>query len=117
MRMLAFAAALLVAAPGTAMAQTAPAAPAAPAAPTAPAAPAATSEHYSTTSTEIGVLLDDPAARAVLDKHIPGMTTNEQVDMARSMTLKSIQQYSPDIITDTVLAAVDADFAKLPVKK
>lgn len=76
-------------------------------------APAA---HYSTSETEIGVLLDDPAAKALLDKHIPGMTTSDQIDMARGMTLKAIQQYSPDAITDKVLAALDADFQKIPVK-
>lgn len=44
------------------------------------------------------------------------MTTNEQIDMARAMTLKGVQQYSPDQVTDKVLAEIDADFAKLPVK-
>lgn len=68
---------------------------------------------YSTSTTEIGALLDDPAAKAVLERHVPGMTTNDQVDMARSMTLKDIQQYSPDQITDKVLAEIDADLAKL----
>ena len=82
----------------------------------APAATTAQPAHYSTSSTEIGSLLDDPAAKALLDKHIPGMTANEQVDMARGMTLKDIQQYSPDQITDKVLANLDADFAKLPAK-
>lgn len=84
-----------------------------------PAAPSAvaSADRYSTSSTEIGTLLDDPAAKAVIEKHIPGMTTNEQVDMARGMTLKDVQQYSPDAITDKVLAETDADLAKLPVKK
>jgi para-nitrobenzyl esterase len=87
---------------------------------TAPAAatpaPSASTKHYSTADTEIGTLLDDPAARAILDKRVPGMTGNEQIDMARSMTLKGIQQYSPDAITDKVLAEIDADFAKIPAK-
>lgn len=72
--------------------------------------------HYSTATTDIGTLLDDPAAKAVLDKHIPGMTSNDQIDMARAMTLKDIQQYSPDQVNDKVLAAIDADFAKMPAK-
>jgi para-nitrobenzyl esterase len=82
-----------------------------------PAASAtAAAAHYSTSTTEIGTLLDDPAAKAVIEKHVPGMTTNDQIDMARAMTLKDIQQYSPDAVTDKVLAAIDADFAKLPAK-
>jgi para-nitrobenzyl esterase len=36
--------------------------------------------------------------------------------MARGMTLKAIQQYSPDAITDKVLADIDADFQKIPAK-
>lgn len=79
--------------------------------------PAFAQTSYSTANTEIGTLLDDPSAKAILDKHVPGMTNNDQVDMARAMTLKDIQQYSPDEITDKILAEIDADFAKLGVKK
>jgi hypothetical protein len=76
-------------------------------------APAA---KYSTSQSTIGTLLDDPAARAVLDKYLPSVTHGDQIDMARSMTLKDIQQFAPDVITDQVLAQVDAELAKLPAK-
>ncbi|EZP74116.1 hypothetical protein BV96_00204 [Sphingomonas paucimobilis] len=79
---------------------------------TAPAAAPANGK-YSTAETDIGTLLDDPAAKAIVEKHIPGLTTNEQIDMARGMTLKVVQQYSPDEVTDARLAAIDADLAKL----
>jgi len=72
---------------------------------------------YSVTDTDIGALLDDPAARAIVDKYIPGFSAGDQVDMARSMTLSSIQQFAPDRITDEALAGIDAEFAKLPAKK
>jgi para-nitrobenzyl esterase len=81
-----------------------------------PAPAAGGAERYSTSTTQIGTLLDDPAAKAVIEKHIPGMTTNDQIEMARGMTLKDIQQYSPEAVTDKVLAETDADLAKLPVK-
>jgi hypothetical protein len=84
---------------------------------TAPAAPAATAAHYNTTETEIGVILDDPAARAVLEKHVPELKGNDQIDMARSMTLKALQDFSPETFTDKKLAEIDADLAKLPAKK
>jgi len=87
-----------------------PAKTAAPAAAT-PAAPA--TPKYTTADTEIGTLLDDPAARAILDKLVPEMTSNDQIDMARAMTLKSIQAYAPDDLTDELLAKIDAEFAKL----
>ena len=72
---------------------------------------------YSTTATEIGTLLDDPASKAVLDQVLPGFSTNPQVEMARGMTLKSIQSYAADQLTDEKLAKVDVELAKLPVKK
>ncbi|MGE8134355.1 hypothetical protein ACQKO5_12155 [Novosphingobium subterraneum] len=76
------------------------------------AAPAA-KPKYSTAETDIGTLLDDPAAKAIIDKYIPGMTSNEQIEMARSMTLKAVQTYAPEDVTDERLAQIDADLAKL----
>jgi hypothetical protein len=81
----------------------------------APATAAAT--HYTTGATDIGTLLDDPAAREVIDKHLPGFSSGDQINMARALTLKSLQQYVPDRFTDQVLAEIDADLAKLPAKK
>ena len=81
----------------------------------APAVPAVKS--YNTAETDIGTLLDDPAAKAILDKYLPGFSANPQVGMARGMTLKAVQQYAPEQFTDKALAAIDADLAKLPVKK
>jgi hypothetical protein len=80
-------------------------------------APAAAAQHYSTSETDIGTLIDDPAAHAIVDKYIPGMLSGDQIDMARSMTLKAIQPYAADRVTDKALAEIDAEFAKLPVKK
>lgn len=83
----------------------------------APCAAFGQAAPYSTTTTEIGVLLDNPETKAIIEKHIPGMTKNDQVEMARAMTLKDIQQYSPDAVTDKVLAAIDADLAKVKPAK
>jgi para-nitrobenzyl esterase len=105
---------IALAAPMFANAQTA--APAAPAASSAaPAVSSSATAHakYSTNETEIGTLLDDPIAKAIIEKNIPGFTTNDQVDMARAMTLKQVQQYAPDDVTDAVLAKIDAEFAAL----
>lgn len=75
------------------------------------------SHHYTTADTDIGTLLDDPAARAIVDAHIPGFSSSPNIGMARAMTLKSVQQFSPDMVTDQVLADIDAELAKLPAKK
>jgi para-nitrobenzyl esterase len=82
----------------------------------APAARTATA-RYNTADTDVGTLLDDPAARAIVDKHIPGFSAGDQIDMARGMTLRSLQQFAPDKITDQVLAEIDMELAKLPAKK
>jgi len=81
--------------------------------PATTAAPTPATPKYTTADTEIGTLLDDPAARAILDKFVPEMTSSDQIDMARAMTLKSIQAYAPDDLTDEILAKIDAEFAKL----
>lgn len=107
MRTLIIAAALAVASPAAAFAQAAPTPPAS----IAPAAPV-----YTVAGTDIGTLIDTPETKAVLDKYLPGFTANEQIAMARSLTLKSLQQYTPDTMTDEALAKIDADLAKIPAK-
>jgi hypothetical protein len=82
----------------------------------APAA-AASAAHYTTSDTDIGTLLDDPAAHAIVDRYLPGVLSGDQIDMARGMTLKAIQPYASDRITDKALADIDTELAKLPPKK
>ena len=72
---------------------------------------------FSTTETNIGTLLDNPASKAALDQVLPGFSTNPQVDMARGMTLKAIQPYAADKLTDEALAKVDVELAKLSASK
>jgi para-nitrobenzyl esterase len=83
----------------------------------APAASAPAAGHYSTSTTDIGTLLDDPAAKAILVKHLPEIATSDQIDMVRGMTLKDTQQFAPDKVSDKALADIDAELAKLPPKK
>lgn len=83
------------------------------AAETKPAAAKPAAPKYSTADTDLGTLLDNPVTKAIIEKHIPGMTTNPQVDMARGMTLRAIQAYAADDVTDARLAAIDAELAKV----
>ena len=73
-------------------------------------------KHYSTQETTIDTLLADPAAKRVIDKHIPGLSTNPQISMAGAMTLFQISQMAPDQIKKEMLTDIDADLAKLPAK-
>jgi len=74
----------------------------------------ATAPKYTTADTEIGTLLDDPAAKAIIAKNIPGFVENGQVEMARGMTLRTIQSFAPDDVTEDRLKQIDAELAKLP---
>ncbi|MEP6869485.1 MAG: hypothetical protein ABJA20_13305 [Novosphingobium sp.] len=81
---------------------------------TAPeATTAASATAYTTTETKLGTLLDDPAAKAIVDKYIPGLSASPQIDMARGMTLKQIQALAPTSVKDEQLAQVQTELAKL----
>lgn len=72
--------------------------------------------HYSSRLTPIGDMLDDPAAKAVLEKYLPDLINSPQIGMARSMTLPALQAYVPTL-SDDVLGKINTDLAALPVKK
>jgi hypothetical protein len=63
--------------------------------------------------TPIQELYADEAAKAVMDKHIPGLTTIPQYEMIKAISLRQLQPYSDGKLTDELLAAVDADLAKI----
>ena len=82
----------------------------------APAA-ATAAATLSTENTDVGTLIDNPQTKAIVDQHIPGFSSNPQIEMARGMTVRVIQQYAADQVTDAALAAIDADLAKLSANK
>jgi hypothetical protein len=80
-------------------------------------APAAKAAHYSVATTLVGVLLDDPAAAAVLMRLIPTIYANPMFKAdGRALTLQSIQQYEPEALSDANLAKIQAEFDKIPAK-
>jgi para-nitrobenzyl esterase len=76
-------------------------------------AAARASGHYSSLITPLGTMLDDPAARAVLEQEIPDVVNSDKIGMARGQTLVALQPYLPQL-TDAKLRAIDAELAKLP---
>ena len=86
-----------------------------------PATVAPQTGKYDINTTRMGVLLDDPASKAVLEKYIPKLIESPDVQNATAMTLKdmqaALQPYAPDVLSDKVLAQIQADFDKLPPKK
>jgi hypothetical protein len=80
-------------------------------------APAGKPAHYSVSMTLVGALLDDPAAEEVLKKLIPTVYANEMFKtQGRALTLKDIQQYEPEALSDANLAKIQAEFDKIPAK-
>jgi len=78
-------------------------------------ASAAAPHAYSTSTTSIGELLDNPATKAVLTKWIPEMVNNPEIDRGRLYTLEDVVAYAPEL-TPEMLAKIDADLAMVPVK-
>ncbi|WP_439136298.1 glucuronyl esterase domain-containing protein [Pseudomaricurvus sp.] len=68
---------------------------------------------YSTTTSSIGSLLDNPETKAVLEKYAPKIVKSSRVKMMRNTTLKGIQGYSGGMLTDEVLAQIDAELKQI----
>ena len=73
----------------------------------APAAAAATSAGLSL-DTPIGEIAAAPAGKAVLDQQLPGLLTHPAYETFKAFSLKALQPYSNGLITDELLAAVEA---------
>ena len=86
-------------------------------APTAAQPAAACVKQKLNTESLVAELLDEPAAKEVLIKHVPSIKGNDQFEMARPMPLRAVQPYAEDTFPDKVLDAIDADLAKLPICK
>ena len=77
----------------------------------------AAAAHYSVETTLVGKMLDDPAANAILKKMIPTVYANPMfTTMGRDSTLKAIQQYEGEALSDANLAKVQAELNKIPAK-
>jgi len=70
--------------------------------------------HPLTSDSSIAELLDNPAARQVLEKEIPAMFKNPQIEQARGLTLRALQAYVPNLLTDDRLRAIDTELAHTP---
>lgn len=95
---------------GAAFAQTAPATTT-----PAPAQPAQ-GEHaqHPTIESSIEALLGDPATKAVVEKHLPGIDRHPAYSQFKSMTLRQVAPYSQGHITPEKITAIDTDLKALP---
>ncbi len=72
------------------------------------------SARMSSASTTIGDLFANPAARAIVERRLPQLSAHPQFGLAQGMTLRAVQPHSAGMITDAILAQIDADLAALP---
>ena len=61
----------------------------------------------------LGEVLDNEKGKAVLEKHLPGVSNDPRTAMGRGMTLKQIAGFMPTKITPALLQAVDEDLKKI----
>lgn len=64
-------------------------------------------------NTTLQQVLADPAAKAVLEKHLPGFSNHPLLSMAMGMTLKTIAAFPQAGITPEKFKAIQEDLAKL----
>ena len=62
----------------------------------------------------IEALVADPATKAVLDKHLPGIDRHPAYAQFKGMTLRQVAPFSQGNITDAKIAAIDADLKAIP---
>ena len=66
-----------------------------------------------TIDTPIAELMADERAKAVVEKHIPGMEAHPSYDQFKGFSLPMVQGFSEGAITDEMLAAIAAGLAEL----
>ena len=62
---------------------------------------------------KIGELLANEKAKAILEKHLPGMSTHPQIGMAKGMSLKMIAAFPQSGITPDKLKAIVDELSKI----
>lgn len=61
----------------------------------------------------LGEILADEKGKAVLEKHLPGVSSMPQIEMAKGYSLKVIAPMSQGQITDEMLKAIAEDLSKM----
>lgn len=77
----------------------------------APAVAHAEDAKFSTSKSTINELMANAEAKAVLEKHMPQIA--QAAGQIGGQTLKGLQAMAGDRLPDSLLAAIDADLAKI----
>lgn len=79
-------------------------------------APAVVAESKFSIDTPIEQLVANPAAKAVVVKHIPGIDQHPAYDQFKAMSLRQVAPYSEGLITEAMLTAIDTELKALPAE-
>ena len=63
--------------------------------------------------TKLGDLLDNEATKAVLEKHLPGISNHPQIGMGKGFALSMVAKFSGGLITEEMLQKVNAELSAL----
>ena len=64
-------------------------------------------------NSKIKDILDDPRVVEILDKYAPGLSKDPRRAYAMGMTLKGVQNFVRNVLTDEVLEKIDAELKAL----
>lgn len=73
----------------------------------------ATAAAAFTVDTPIEALVADERAKAVLTKHLPGIDQHPAYDQFKALSLKALAPFSQGMISDEMLAKIEADLAAI----
>lgn len=65
------------------------------------------------TESKLGDLLDNEQTKAILEKHLPGISTHPQIGMGKGFPLTVVANFSGGLITPELLEKVNADLKAL----
>jgi hypothetical protein len=66
-----------------------------------------------TVDTPIETLVANESTKAVLVKHLPGIDQHPAYDQFKSLSLRTVAPFSQGMISDDLLAKIDADLAAI----
>jgi para-nitrobenzyl esterase len=78
-----------------------------------PVALAQDAPKFSTKTSTIGQLLDNPEAKAAFVKALPEVAASPQLEQAREMTIEDVKGMAPEYFPEDKLKELDADLAKI----
>jgi hypothetical protein len=62
---------------------------------------------------KLGDLLDNETTKAILEKHLPGISTHPQIAMGKGFALSMVAKFSGGLITEDLLAKVNTELQAL----